>query len=85
MPSSVAIAGAVATVLTISAFVPQVFRSWHTKSTRDLSYGTLVLLVSQSAAWLGYGVLLRDPALMITNTVVCLFSILILIAKWRYG
>lgn len=85
MPNHVAVVGAVASLLTISAFVPQVIRSWRTRSTRDLSYGTLTLLVSQSIAWLTYGVLLRDPALIITNSVVCVFITLILAAKLRFS
>ena len=85
MPNHVAVVGAVASLLTISAFVPQVIRSWRTRSTRDLSYGTLTLLVSQSIAWLTYGVLLRDPALIITNSVVCVFISLILAAKLRFS
>jgi MtN3 and saliva related transmembrane protein len=85
MPNHVAVVGAVASLLTISAFVPQVIRSWRTRSTGDLSYGTLTLLVSQSIAWLSYGVLLRDPALIITNSVVCVFVILILAAKVRFS
>ena len=85
MPNLVAAVGALASLLTISAFLPQVIRSWTTRSTRDLSYGTLILLVSQSIGWLSYGVLLGDPALMITNSVTCVFAILILIAKFRFG
>ena len=65
--------------------MPQVIRSWTTKSTRDLSYGTLTLLVAQSVAWLSYGVLLGDPALMVTNGAVFVFGILILTAKFRFG
>jgi MtN3 and saliva related transmembrane protein len=85
MPTLATLVGLTASLLTISAFVPQAFRSWRTRSTRDLSYGTLVLLVSQSVAWLSYGVLLRDPALMVTNSVTCVSAILILVAKVRYG
>jgi MtN3 and saliva related transmembrane protein len=85
MPNRLAAVGALASLLTISAFVPQVIRSWRTRSTHDLSYGTLMLLVSQSIAWLSYGVLLRDPALIITNSVVCVFTILILVAKLRFS
>ena len=85
MPSLVASVGTVASLLTISAFIPQALRSWRTKSTRDLSYGTVVLLVSQSIAWLSYGILLRDPALIVTNSVTCVCAMLIFAAKWRFG
>jgi MtN3 and saliva related transmembrane protein len=85
MPDTPAVVGTIASVLTISAFIPQALRSWRTKSTKDLSYGTVVLLVSQSAAWLSYGVLLRDPALMITNSVTAVCALLILTAKLRFG
>lgn len=85
MPTAVTVVGGLATLLTISAFVPQVIRSWRTGNTRDLSYGTLLLLVAQSIAWLSYGILLRDAALMITNSVTCAFILLILVAKLRFG
>ena len=85
MPSLLVSVGTVASLLTISAFIPQAFRSWRTKQTRDLSYGTLVLLVSQSIAWLSYGILLRDPALIVTNAVTCMCALLIFAAKWRFG
>lgn len=85
MPTAVTVVGGLATLLTISAFVPQVIRSWRSRNTRDLSYGTLLLLVAQSIAWLTYGILLRDAALMVTNSVTCAFIILILVAKVRFG
>lgn len=85
MPSLLAIVGTLASTLTIAAFVPQVVRSWRTRSTRDLSTGTMILLVSQSAAWLSYGMLLRDPALIVTNSVTFVCTLLILGAKGRYG
>jgi MtN3 and saliva related transmembrane protein len=85
MPKLVTVVGSLASLLTISAFLPQVIRSWTTRSTRDLSYGTLTLLVAQSVGWLSYGVLLRDPALIVTNGAVCVFAILILAAKFRFG
>ena len=85
MTNLAAVVGGAASLLTISAFVPQVLRSWRTRSTRDLSHGTLVLLVSQSVAWLSYGVVLGDPPLVITNSVVGLCTMLILAAKFRFG
>lgn len=85
MPNAVVLVGTVASVLTISAFIPQAWRSWRTRSTRDLSYGTVILLASQSVAWLSYGVLLHDAALMVTNGVTCVCALLILAAKWRFG
>lgn len=81
----VTVVGGLASILTISAFLPQVIRSWTTKSTRDLSYGTLTLLVAQSIGWLSYGILLRDPALVVTNGATCIFAVLILVAKFRFG
>lgn len=85
MPDTSTIAGTVASALTISAFFPQALRSWKTRSTRDLSYGTVLLLVLQSAAWLTYGLLLKDPALIVTNSVTLLCALAILGAKVKYG
>ncbi|HXT17090.1 MAG TPA: SemiSWEET family transporter [Gemmatimonadaceae bacterium] len=80
-----AIVGTASGFITVSSFVPQVWRVWRTKRTRDLSLGTCALLVIQSAGWTTYGLLLGQPPIIWTNTCVLLLTLIILGAKVRHG
>ncbi len=79
------IVGSVTGLITVLSFVPQAIRVWRTKHTRDLSRGTFVMLVGQSAGWLTYGVLLGQTPMIWTNVCVLLITLSILTAKLRYG
>jgi len=61
--------GYIAGVLTTLAFVPQVLRTFRTRSTEDLSFSTLVLLISGVALWLVYGLMLRATPVILANAV----------------
>ena len=80
-----ALVGTVAGSITVLSFVPQAIRVWRTKRTQDLSIGTSILLVVQSAGWTTYGVLVEQPPLIWTNALVLFFTILILLAKLKHG
>jgi MtN3 and saliva related transmembrane protein len=79
------IVGSATGLITVLSFVPQALRVWRTKHTRDLSRGTFVMLVVQSAGWLTYGVLLGQTPMIWTNVCVLLITLSILTAKLRYG
>ena len=76
--------GYVAGSLTVSSFLPQVFRVWRTRQTRDLSLGMFTLLATSSALWALYGVMTRDWPLIITNVAVVILNAAIATAKVRY-
>ena len=59
--------GFAAAILTTSCWVPQLVRSWRTRSTGDLSWVYIAVLGTGIALWLIYGVLLRDPAIIAAN------------------
>jgi MtN3 and saliva related transmembrane protein len=44
--------GLLAAILTTLAFVPQVLKTWRSRSTHDISLGTFALLVAGVATWL---------------------------------
>jgi MtN3 and saliva related transmembrane protein len=64
--------GFIAGTLTTLAFLPQVIRSYRTRSAASLSWGWLVLFGSGVAAWACYGVLRDDVAIVWTNSVTLL-------------
>jgi len=81
----VTIVGMVAGVLTTIAFVPQVLRTWRTRSTSDISLVMFLIYVTGIILWLIYGLMLRDVPLITSNAVTLLFSGTILALKLKHG
>lgn len=67
--------GAVAGVCTTLAFVPQVVKICK-QGGRDLSYGLLGLYLAGVILWLGYGLLLRAPEIILANAATGLLVLL---------
>lgn len=61
------ILGLIAGSLTTGCLVPQVVRSWRTRSTRDLSWVYLLVLAGGILLWLVYGILREDLPLVLAN------------------
>lgn len=70
--------GISAAFCTTAANIPQVQKSWTTKSADDLSLRMLILLITGVALWLVYGVFKGDAVIMIANgaTVLLLAAVL---------
>lgn len=52
---------------TTLAFVPQVWRVWTTRSTRDISLGMYSVFTAGVALWLVYGIRMQDTAIVLAN------------------
>ena len=81
----VTIVGMVAGILTTVAFVPQVLRTWRTRSTADISLVMFLVYVTGIILWLIYGLMLKDIPLIASNAVTLVFSGTILGLKLRHG
>ncbi len=79
------IIGLVAATLTTVAFVPQVVKTWRTRSTHDISLGMFSLMVAGVFAWLVYGALIADLPLVLANGVTFVLAGTILYFKLRNG
>lgn len=77
--------GLLAATLTTTAFVPQVVKTWRTRSTHDISLGMFSILVAGIIAWLIYGAIIRDIPLILANAVTLLLAGTILVFKIRNG
>ena len=76
--------GYLAGVITVTSFLPQVVRAWRTRQTRDLSLGSLALLIVAGALWMLYGALSRDLPVVLTNGGMVALLMLLAAAKVRY-
>jgi MtN3 and saliva related transmembrane protein len=83
--NSVTLLGLAAAFCSTFAFLPQVIKTWRTRSTADISLGMFALLVSGIMLWLAYGILLQDLPLIAANGVTLVFAATILYFKVRHG
>ena len=79
------IVGYAATVVGTSLMLPQVYKSWRTKSVDDISWGMLVMYFLNCSLWLTYGILINAVPLAVTNALALLISIGQIVLKVRYS
>ncbi|HQW83584.1 MAG TPA: SemiSWEET transporter [Ferruginibacter sp.] len=82
--SAIQILGLVAGTITSITFLPQVIKIWKTKSAKDLSLAMLALLMLGVSMWLLYGILVLDAAIIYTNSMVLIMSLVMLFFKLKY-
>jgi MtN3 and saliva related transmembrane protein len=69
----IGILGTVGTILSTVSLMPQVVRTWRTRSTGGISAAWLVTAMTSMLVWIGYGSLISAPALVLVN-VLCLLQ-----------
>jgi len=69
--------GILAGLLTTGCWLPQLRRSWRTRSTGDISWTYLAVLTAGVVLWFVYGVMTASVAVIATNvaTVVALLTL----------
>lgn len=79
------ILGLIAGTLSCITFVPQIFKTWQSKSVKDISVMSFTIVVVSTLIWLVYGIIKQLPSVILTNVIVCLSAIIMLILKWKYS
>ena len=59
--------GLLAATLTTGCWLPQLVRSWRTRSVGDISWLYLLALGIGISLWLAYGVVARDVVIVLAN------------------
>lgn len=77
------IIGLLAGICTTLAFVPQVYKVWKFRSTKDISLGMYVIFCVGLILWIIYGTLLHSLSLIGANVVTLLLASAILYMKTR--
>lgn len=77
--------GMIAGILTTVAFVPQVWRVWKTRSTRDISLGMYLVFTTGVGFWLIYGLVLGAWPIIVANSVTLILTGTVLVLKLRHG
>ena len=79
--------GLLAAALTTFSFLPQVIKTWKSKSADDLSLGTFSMFCAGVVCWLAYGLLIEDLPIILSNVVTLVLAGAVLVQavayKWR--
>lgn len=70
--------------LTAVTFLPQVYKSWQSKSVGDLSGWMLLIVISSTMVWLLYAFLIESGPVIVANAIVFILSVLLLYFKWTF-
>ncbi|WP_186525877.1 SemiSWEET family sugar transporter [Seonamhaeicola sediminis] len=79
------IIGLIAAVLTTTAFLPQVYKTWKTKDVESFSLPMFLIFFIGILFWLIYGVLVKSIAMILANSITVISSFLLLYFKIKYG
>jgi len=78
---AITVLGTVGTALSTLSLLPQVVRTWRTRSTADISAAWLVVALISMLVWLTYGYLVQAPAIVWANALTFVQAGYILLVK----
>jgi MtN3 and saliva related transmembrane protein len=78
------ILGLVAATFTTGSFVPQVYKTWKDKSTKDISLTMYSVLLLGVLMWLVYGSSLGSLPIIIANLTTAILLLIMIILKIKH-
>lgn len=78
------IIGLIAACLTTAAFVPQVYKTWQSKSTEGLSLTMYLFFLIGILLWLYYGIQLNSLPMIIANSVTAVLTLVLIYFKLTF-
>ena len=76
--------GMVAGTISAIVFLPQVIKTYRSKTAKDISVWMFSLATISVILWLVYGILIRNGPVIYTNSCVLLLSLIMLYFKLKY-
>ena len=70
--------------LTSITFIPQVYKSWKSKSVGDLSTWMVLIVMTSTLVWLVYGFAISSGPVLLANTIVLVLTLVLLGFKIRF-
>ena len=77
--------GIIAAGLTSLAFYPQVVKIYRTKSSKDLSLGSMWQMAIGISLWIVYGISLKNYIIILANAVALIAFLSALVLHYRYN
>ncbi len=82
--NTIQLLGLLAGSCTTAAFIPQVVKTWKSRSAKDLSLGMFSIFCAGVVLWLIYGLLIMDIPVIIANLVTLVLASFLLFLKLRW-
>lgn len=83
--NGVDILGYAAGAITCLTFLPQVIKTWNSKSARDVSLHMFLIAAVNEVMWIVYGALLDNWVIILTNAIVLSMSLTMIWLKFRFS
>lgn len=81
---TIEIIGLIAAILTTSAYLPQVIKTWKVKDVESLSLTMYVVMFSGVMMWLAYGILQNSISIVLANIVTGVLTFTLIFLKLKY-
>ncbi|RAV99853.1 SemiSWEET transporter [Pseudochryseolinea flava] len=78
------ILGLVAGACTTIAFLPQVIKTWKSRSAKDLSLSMFSIFCLGVTLWLVYGIMVKDIPVIVANMLTLMLASTLLYFKLRF-
>jgi MtN3 and saliva related transmembrane protein len=82
--SGVEVLGLVAGALTTLSFVPQVIKTWKSRSAKGLSLGMFAVMCAGLSLWLIYGIIVSSVSIILANAVTLALALSLLFFKFSF-
>ena len=82
--NGISVLGLLAASLTTISFLPQVVKTWKSRSAKDLSLGMFSIFTLGVALWLAYGIAINDLPVILANIVTLILASTLLFFKLRW-
>jgi MtN3 and saliva related transmembrane protein len=75
--------GYLAAIFATGSFIPQVVKTWRTRSAEDISFLMLFLHITGMVLWGTYGFLLGAAPIVVANVIAILLDVALIVLKLR--
>jgi MtN3 and saliva related transmembrane protein len=83
-PELIDLLGLIAGTLTTIAFLPQLYKTWKSKSAKDVSLVMMITFCIGLFLWFVYGLAIHAMPVIVANAVTLILALMILLLKIRY-
>ncbi len=77
--------GMLAGTMSSLVFLPQVIKTWRSKSAKDISLLMFSFATISVILWLAYGIMIKNGPVIYTNSCVLILSVVMLYLKLKYN
>ncbi|MBK5278804.1 MAG: SemiSWEET family sugar transporter [Bacteroidia bacterium] len=82
--NAIQLLGLSAGAFTTISFLPQVLKTWKSRSAKDLSLGMFSFFCVGVVMWLAYGIMMRDIPVIAANLLTLVLASTLLFFKLRF-